>query len=289
MERIARSLLALLPLLCVAGFAGAGSITIGSSKDNTLFEPSILGERSNGAGTAMFAGLTATSGLRRAVIAFDVVTALPRGAVVTSATMRLVVTRQVFLAPAADFAVHRLTADWGEAGSDAGDPGGQGAEPMPGDATWSHRFFDLEFWATAGGDFDAMPSDAINIGTLGAHSWGGAAMAADVQAWRDTPTTNFGWIVRGDEANGGLAREFATRESLTEESRPALEIEFTPPCAGDANRSGTVVFEDILVVLANFGANYGDGWGPGDADLNGVVNFNDVLAVLANFGAACPV
>lgn len=54
--------------------------------------------------------------------------------------------------------------------------------------------------------------------------------------------------------------------------------------AGDADSNGSVNFDDITTVLANFG-NSGAAGALGDADCNGVVNFDDLTAVLANFGS----
>lgn len=59
------------------------------------------------------------------------------------------------------------------------------------------------------------------------------------------------------------------------------------PCAGDADLSGMVNFDDLTTVLANFGTDYSPGSGLGDADANSFVNFDDLTTVLANFGTAC--
>jgi hypothetical protein len=61
----------------------------------------------------------------------------------------------------------------------------------------------------------------------------------------------------------------------------------TPPCAGDADGSGMVNFDDINSVIANWLANYAPGTGPGDANQDGVVNFDDINAVIANWLSDC--
>ena len=60
-------------------------------------------------------------------------------------------------------------------------------------------------------------------------------------------------------------------------------------CPGNADKiaPGTVTFNDITLVLANLGSNYGDITGDGDADCDGAVTFNDITIVLANLGSAC--
>ncbi len=62
-----------------------------------------------------------------------------------------------------------------------------------------------------------------------------------------------------------------------------------PFCSGDADGDNDVDFNDVLNVLANFGASYAPALdGPGDADHDGDADFDDVLAVLAYFASECP-
>ena len=53
------------------------------------------------------------------------------------------------------------------------------------------------------------------------------ATKVDVQAWLDDDSTNFGWLLRGDESTIFTARQFASRENLTVANRPLLTIDFT--------------------------------------------------------------
>ena len=131
-----------------------------------------------------------------------------------------------------DFDVHRLTADWGEAESDAGDPGGMGAPAEEGDATWTDRFFDLGMlWATAGGDFVAGSSAGATVGICTAVEpfsalFSGADLVADVQAWVDDASSNHGWILIGDESEPETARRFVSREHTDRSLIPVLTVEF---------------------------------------------------------------
>ena len=59
-----------------------------------------------------------------------------------------------------------------------------------------------------------------------------------------------------------------------------------PQCAGDADGSGAVNFQDITFILTSFGEAVTPGT-RGDTDSSGVVGFNDVTRVLANFGVLC--
>ncbi len=56
-------------------------------------------------------------------------------------------------------------------------------------------------------------------------------MITDVQAWVDTPATNNGWIVIGDEAAQKSVRRFGSKEGS---ESPVLTVDFTPPAATSA-------------------------------------------------------
>jgi hypothetical protein len=68
---------------CVASPALADQVTVPPLKDNTIYGES--NDLSNGAGTSLFAGVTAMSAIRRALLAFDVAGTLPAGSTITSA------------------------------------------------------------------------------------------------------------------------------------------------------------------------------------------------------------
>jgi hypothetical protein len=205
----------------------ADTVTLGASKDNTLFE-STSGNVSNGSGQYFFAGRTnqGSGSLRRGLIAFDIAASVPAGATITNVTLRLNNSRTI--SAEEDVALHRVLADWGEGISDALDQEGIGAPAQAGDATWLHRFFPGTRWASAGGDFDPSASAVTEVGGTGPYAWTSPQMAADVQSWLDDPATNFGWLLLGHEAILGTAKRFDSRESPTAELRPQLDIEFEP-------------------------------------------------------------
>src|SRR5689334_20859762 len=128
---------------CVAGVLGllaavpsvvADQFTFISSRDGTLYiDPS--GGTANGAGPTMYVGRNQQGGIRRGVIAFDV-SPIPPGSTITSATLTMVVSRTRTGSSATE--LHRITADWGTGLSNAGMPGGAGADALAGDATWIH-------------------------------------------------------------------------------------------------------------------------------------------------------
>ncbi len=199
------------------------SSTLVADRDNSIY--SEFTGSSNGAGE-LFAGLIAnSSGIRRALMHFDV-SAVPAGSTVTSASLTMQVTK-TSLATAGNFmfSLHRLTRDWGE-GTSSGT--GTGAPAQAGEATWSHAMFGSQAWTTAGGDFVGTASSSRLVGNLGSYTWNDAGLATDVQAWIDSPATSFGWILRGDESIAS-AKVFGSRESATVGHRPTLAIEYLIP------------------------------------------------------------
>jgi hypothetical protein len=194
-------------------------------KDNTLYQTSD-GSLSNGAGIHIFAGATAGSQLRRALIAFDVAALIPPGSTITHVT--LVLHESQTVAGTQSTELHRVTADWGQGSSDAGTiRDGIGNFSRPGDATWIHTFFPDRRWSTPGGDFDAVADAIADVNGFGESTWGSSsAMIARVQDWLDHPSANFGWIVIGNEATPRTAKRFDSREVVPESTRPTLTIDF---------------------------------------------------------------
>jgi hypothetical protein len=219
-------LLGTLLTLGVSAAAPAEVVTLNPSKDNTLFEDSI-GGLSNGAGAYMFVGENRAAVTRRGVTAFDL-SDIPSGAIIDSVTLRVHCSRTSSGARAVQ--LHRLTADWGEGTSDSGDPGGSGAAPTAGDATWIHTFYDQSFWSAPGGDFSATVSSAVSVNNIGFYTFpSSAGLVADVQHWVNDPADNFGWLLMGPENGGASAKRLDTREHLTPEWRPALTINYSIP------------------------------------------------------------
>src|SRR5689334_17384147 len=62
-------------------------VTIGASKDNTLFSES--DSLSDGVGQNFFVGETGSGGIRRGLIAFDIAGNVPAGATINSVSLRL--------------------------------------------------------------------------------------------------------------------------------------------------------------------------------------------------------
>lgn len=217
----------------------ADTVVLEPLKDNTLYEDP-AGRFSNGAGQYLFMGRTGSqNGIppsrRRALMSFDL-SVIPAGSEVTSVALQIAIDKVPPRAGGAVASLHRLEADWGEGASNAPGPEGQGWTAESGDATWVHRFYDTELWATAGGDFAASALQTVNLSsspevvTFASN----AAMIADVQAWVDQTGDNFGWVILGDEAAAENARRMGSRESADPQNRPQLSVDFIPAVAPPA-------------------------------------------------------
>jgi hypothetical protein len=206
----------------------AATVSIVADRDNTLFE-SATGDISNGAGPSLFVGTTETNLERRALLHFDVASAVPVEATVESAVLTLHLSRANTTVPQS-VDVRRVLFDWGEGTSDSSGNlgGGQGAPATTGDATWLHRFFDTELWTNPGGDFGTVSTATTDVVGEGTYTWTSTLLAQQVQSFSDNPGENFGWLLIGNDE----ARRFDSRESANAANRPTLSITFSTPDGG---------------------------------------------------------
>jgi hypothetical protein len=223
--RLSSSILAAIFLLAAAA-SNADSVRLEPVADNTLFEDAD-GDTSNGAGPALFAGNNNQNGgrHRRALIVFDLASALPQGVVVDSARLDLHISNSSDWVPRL-MTIHRMLSAWGEGQSFA--TGGVGARATPGDASWTCAFYPDRLWRDPGGDFQAEPSASLVVGGAGVCAWTGPGLASDVADWLRLPESNFGWIVLGDESGPGTARRFDSREHSDPANRPSLTVYYSP-------------------------------------------------------------
>ncbi|MGE0481243.1 MAG: DNRLRE domain-containing protein [Phycisphaerae bacterium] len=224
MFRSARALTALGALLVPGLAADADVVLLSAEKDNTLYQDA-TGSTSNGLGDAFFVGRTASFGVRRGLLAFDLASAIPAGSIVTAVRLDLYVTRTV--SGATPIGLHRVTRDWGEGASAAVGAGGAGTSAEPGDATWLNTFFPSENWATPGGDFVALASGSTSVSNFEVTWTSSPGMVADAQSWLDNPATNFGWLLKSPESVRD-AKRFGSRENEDPTQRPVLTVTFTP-------------------------------------------------------------
>jgi hypothetical protein len=281
-SHIVRTVAACALVAAAAPWLRADQVTLAPSRDNTIYSESL-----NAAGTFdhIFAGRTSSGFLRRALIGFDV-SPVPAGSVVTEVTLHLHLTMTNLFSGPREMALHRLLADWGEGTSVPLAPGGTGGSPTPDSATWQHTFYDTQFWATPGGDFVAVASAETQVDDLGPYEWSSPGLTADVQAWLDAPSTNFGWVLLGDEVAFGTAKRFASREATVAAMRPALVITFTPPasCYADCDGNEVLNVDDFLCFINAFASQ--DPYA--DCDGNQTYNVDDFLCFINDFAQGCP-
>jgi hypothetical protein len=140
-------------------------------------------------------GLAGDERLARALFKFDIAAALPAGAQIVEAKLRLEMTKAPEDSPrTSDFALYRVLVDWGE-GNKSGETHG-GAIATAGEATWEYRFSDNVAWSVGGGQFGVDFADeqsALMPGVAGVGDYifdFNATGVADVQAALDDPGTN---------------------------------------------------------------------------------------------------
>jgi len=194
--------------------------TGGTAKSDTL---------SNGSGGSLVAGCIATSGYyRRALVKFSMPT-LPSGYVIDSVTLQLYAAKNAQNNTASrSFYIYKLTSPWGEGASVASTPG-SGTGAKTGDATWIRTFYNAVSWTTAGGDYSSTLSATSNTitaapATVSFKSSRGQ-MKTDVTNWLLSPSTNYGWIIKGNETTTLQASEFASfQTTLGSTYKPTLII-----------------------------------------------------------------
>jgi hypothetical protein len=222
-----RLLVFLLAVFLVTSIHAAEFVVVEADRDATLIEHPD-GALGNGSGPSLFVGRTGQSqnGVRRAVMRFDVASALPEHAVIESVSLTLY---EVPSNPATrEIRLHRVLADWGEGASASS--GGSGAPAEPGDVTWIHTFHDSEFWVHSGGHFVGRVSARLDVAGSGFYTWDSAHhLVQDVRLWSSNPGRNFGWILIGDETGPQTVKNFASREHPELALRPALEITYRLP------------------------------------------------------------
>ncbi len=238
-------------LLAWTGLSEAQVAVLTPSKSNTLIQVTSAGgvQLSNGLGD-IYVGRTnqdgpepATISIRRGLVAFDIADNIPPGALITNVTLTM--EDVMGLNGNQTVTLSQMLRDWGEGTSFFS--GGQGAPATCGDATWYYTFYNARnpsaspTWTAPGGqagvDYGATASAStlVYAGTPGLNvSWSSTAssnsgMLTDVQQWLDTPATNFGWIMLGNESAGKTAQRFGGKDALAPEMPPQLTIQYDSP------------------------------------------------------------
>lgn len=204
--------------------------TLTPNKDNTIYSEDLTtGLFTSDALGYLYAGKTGeTFGpyLRRALVSFDVAGQVPAGSIVQSVQLKLNLRKNGVSAPGKTASLYRLTESWGEGTSQNGGGQGTGAAATTGDATWTRRLYNTNAWSSAGGTHSPVASASAIIGNLGVMTWGSTSqMVSDVQGWVNTPASNAGWLLVGDEANDKTACQFDSKQSGS--VPPSLVVTYT--------------------------------------------------------------
>ncbi|HSH04726.1 MAG TPA: Ig-like domain-containing protein, partial [Anaerolineae bacterium] len=213
--------------ITITNYYQLNQVTLTPIKDNTIYENN--NNNSNGLGENLFIGVTSFNSPRRALLAFDLQAAgIPTDAIVLNSEL-LLTSNTPDLTHSSTVQLGRLTADWGEGTSNASGAEGNGTAATTGDATWAHRFYNTTTWTTNGGDFILNDTLSQNITGHAVHTISTPEMNADLQLWANNPTTNFGWILLGNETVDSNALRFASKDHPDPNSHPYLNFTFASP------------------------------------------------------------
>ena len=218
--------------ITLTSFGHADTIVpITPSQENTLIESS-AGTLSNGQGN-IYAGLTnqaAGINIRRGLLEFNIAGNIPAGATITGGTLAMTdVTSGT--TGSQTLTLHDVSQAWGQGTSYA--TGGNGAAAMTNDATWLYPYFNASSpWNNPGGDFSLAVSGSATDTTNGQQVvWSNAnnpQMITDIQNWLNTPATDFGWLLQGNESQSQSAKIFGAGSHYGG-TRPTLTVSYAVP------------------------------------------------------------
>ncbi len=259
----------------------ADTVTVISDADTTLFENNP--NNNLGGVNSLAAGSTARNERSRALFRFDTTDAIPAGATVTGATVRVTVTKTPMGGGASStFELRRVLRFWNEGQKTAG-PNGSAASS--GEASWTSPFFPVLRGDMPGGisgtDFAAMASATQFVAGQNTYTFASTPeLVSDVQSWFTNETQNFGWmLLTQSEGTSGTARRFGSREGAANQA-PTLVIDFIPPGSSGALLVGARTLDSMFAFdfIAEANEDY-------------TVEFRDSLSIggwqtLTNFPAA---
>jgi hypothetical protein len=207
-------------LYAAAEMSFADSVTLHPVADTGLSAQSPAANFGTGADMVIGTqGPRAGTTKNRGLIKFDLSGQIPPSSEIKSVALTLTVARAPTSEPNSEradsmFELHRVLRLWNES-----------------QATWNIRAGTTQFWSSPGAaapsDFSSTISATTFISGPGSYAFGSTTnLIADVQAWVDSPGTNFGWIVlTQSEEVAKTARRITSREGG--ENAPALVIEYT--------------------------------------------------------------
>ena len=211
--------LALVSSIVFGGSVHAATVTLNPVADAYIrqFDPDrTLGDYGSEPSLVSGAlGSRAQFEVRRTLLRFDL-SAIPAGAVVSSAALQVTVV-MVPLSPVnSTFDLKRVLQSWSEGG-----------------VSWNSRSGAGTPWQVPGaiGSADSVgtPSAFVAVGSANFAKYtfsSSAGLVGDVQGWVNNPSSNFGWLlVSEDEVSPETARRFGSRENGTHP--PVLTINYS--------------------------------------------------------------
>lgn len=205
--------------MLATGESRAATVSLTPVADAMLWENTPSSPRGNEAtiisGTA---GSTIGNKRSRATLRFDLTGVVPAGAIIQSVTLSVRVTMQPSGPVNSVFELRRVLRSWSEQS-----------------LTWNERSSGNPWnapGASASVDFADPVSSAAFVSFPQTYTFGSTStLVADVQAWVNTPSANFGWLLKSQsEQNAKTARHFGSREGPVG-NQPTLTITYAVPAA----------------------------------------------------------
>lgn len=228
--------------LLIAVLSFGQTVNLNPSKDNSIYSDNA--NNSSGVGK-LYSGQTCSSANRRALMQFDL-SGIPAGSTITSVSLTVNVDNVSVGGGLDTYNLFPLTLGFGEGMSNGG---GTGAAAIAPDATWNEAMFGSLTWTTAGGDFALISASSVIMNTsVGNKIFPNSANFVSLaQTWLDTPASNFGIIMIGNESTTCTARRFGSKDQgIT----PILTINYSaPPCSTPP----TAICQNVNVYLDGSG------------------------------------
>ncbi|MFK7787540.1 MAG: T9SS type A sorting domain-containing protein, partial [Crocinitomicaceae bacterium] len=141
------------------------------------------------------------------------------------------------------YRIYALTQEFGEGTSvPMSGGGGAGASPIAPDATWTDAMLGTASWTSPGGDYVPAQLSTVSMSNTGNQVFvSEPGFVATAQSWINTPASNFGIILIGDESAPCNSRRFGSKELGV---APVLSVTYSVPCVGP-----TAICQDIDVFL----------------------------------------
>lgn len=203
-------------------FSIQDTITVPAIQDNTLYEDP-TGSISNGQGKYLYSGKNSNGLVRRGLIRFLLIEFMPQCSKILSVTLKM----HLSGGPTANRTIQlrKITNNWSAGSSDAPGLEENGTSADSYDATWLHKYYNTDFWNSAGGDYSSIVSGSTVVGGPGYYTWNSTPqMVKDAQEWKDSYPADYGWMLLGDESVLSTDKRFHSNDADTGAFAPELIV-----------------------------------------------------------------